>query len=148
MCDIKESKAYLEVSLCQVLRKMCLYNTGGLRGLSIKKGPFSPNFFQWCFQNGFEGLKFWHSYHFSCCAHLSFPRFHHLGIFWNSAEFLIFFLISKGILFQASAVKRELNCDSSEQDCDIRVSNGNPTFYPDAQIPLDSRFKNNTYFVN
>lgn len=152
MCDAEESKAYLQVSPWQVLWKMCHYNTGGTHGLSTKEGPFSPNFFPvmsptwfWVTQAlGLLPLPLLCTFAISQISSLG-----HFLKFSRMCSLFLFFLISQRILFLASAVKwgtqlwAIVNLTMTSE-----FPKGTQLSTLISNLPLDSRFKNNTHFIN
>lgn len=135
MCDVEESKSYLEVPV-KYSEKCATITLGGLHGFSSKEGPFSSNFFPvmsptwfWVTQAlGLLPLPLLYTFAISQISSLGhFLKFSRMCSFFSD--------FTKDSVSRLSCQMATPTVNSSEFDCDIRVSNGNPTFHPDIQFP-------------
>lgn len=135
--------------LREVLLEMCHYNIGGggHHGLSTKKGPFSPNFFPVMSPTRFWMTQALRLLPLPLLCMFTISQISSLGHFLKFSPMCSFFLISKRILFQASAVKWGTQLWTV---ANLTVTSEFPTGTRLSTLisnsPLDSGFKNNAVF--
>lgn len=130
VCDAEENEA---ASLSGTLKNVPL-TLGGLHRLSTEEGHSPPTFFQRCLQCGSEWLKLWDFYHFLVMHSCHFPDFIKRAFPEIQPMSSFFSDLKKDSVSSLSCQMGTPAANSSKFDCDIRVSNGNPTFHPDIQF--------------
>lgn len=136
--DAEKNRTYLEANLCQRLWEMCHYNTGG----DFMDFPLRKAFLSQLFSSDVSNMVLndssfgtpttslaMHVCHFPDFIIRAFPEI--------QPNVFLFSDFKKDSISSLSCQLGNPTVNSSEFDCDIRVSNGNPTFHSwDPILPL------------